>query len=133
MTRKKLAASALVGATVATFGLTIPADAALQKAAYNPNVAPITCAQEDSCVLDWYANGDGQGGNDYWMARQSGGSTWVRLTLAAGMTTVGVGQITCWYEDSCMLDYTAGAWYAAQQSHGVRTSVWVRLTMVNGQ
>ena len=39
-------------------------------------VAPITCLQEDSCVLD-YTNG-------YWRARQWNGSTWVRLTMVNG-------------------------------------------------
>lgn len=126
MNRIKRMTIAIIVATVAMLGLATPAEA------YNPNVAPITCATEDSCVRAWYANGNGQGGDDYWMARQEGGSTWVRLTLAEGMTTVGVGQITCWYEDSCMWDYTNGAWYAAQQSHGVRTSVWIRTTMING-
>lgn len=39
-------------------------------------VAPITCLQEDSCVLDYY--------NGYWRARQANGSVWVRLTLVNG-------------------------------------------------
>ena len=39
-------------------------------------VAPITCLQEDSCVLD-YTNG-------YWRARQWNGSIWVRLTMVNG-------------------------------------------------
>ncbi len=39
-------------------------------------VAPITCLQEDSCVLD-YTSG-------YWRARQWNGSTWVRLTMVNG-------------------------------------------------
>jgi hypothetical protein len=92
---------------------------------YNPNVAPISCPQEDSCDLDYYGNGDGVPGNDYWMGKNAA-NRWVRLTLAAGLTTVGVGQITCAYEDSCDLDYTGGAWYAKQKT-GTK---YVRLTMV---
>lgn len=85
-------------------------------------VAPITCAQEDSCVLDYNGNPNGGG---YWMARQSGGSTWVRLTLVPGWSTTGVAPITCAEEDSCVLDYTSGYW-RARQSAG---TVWVRLTL----
>jgi len=113
-----------------TLGLTTAA-ASVQSPtrATNTSVAPITCAQEDSCVRDYTCATAGC----YWMARQANGTTWVRLTLVPGWTTVGVAPITCQYEDSCMWDYTGGAWWAAQQSHGVRTSVWVRTTLVDGQ
>jgi uncharacterized membrane protein len=50
----------------------------------NDHVAPITCKYSTSCVLDWYGSGDGQPGDDYWMARQAAGSTWVRLTMVDG-------------------------------------------------
>jgi hypothetical protein len=43
-------------------------------------VAPITCLQEDSCVLDFVGNN----GAGYWRARQANGSVWVRLTLVNG-------------------------------------------------
>ena len=43
-------------------------------------VAPITCAVEDQCVLDFVGNG----GAGYWRARQANGSVWVRLTLVGG-------------------------------------------------
>lgn len=44
-------------------------------------VAPITCATEDSCVLDYVGTPDHKG---YWRARQANGSVWVRLTLVNG-------------------------------------------------
>lgn len=74
----KLAASALAVGAIAALGLTIPADAAPQKVTNSCGtcVAPITCLQEDSCVLD-YRNGA-------WFARQSGGTVWVRLTMING-------------------------------------------------
>lgn len=77
--RKKIAASALVVAAFTALGaVTIPADAAPQRASYSCGtcVAPITCLQEDSCVLD-YRNGA-------WYARQWNGSVWVRLTMING-------------------------------------------------
>lgn len=45
----------------------------------NAQIAPITCVEEDSCVVVYYDNYPylSQG---YWMARQSSGTTWVRLT-----------------------------------------------------
>lgn len=43
-------------------------------------VAPITCIQEDSCVLDFVGNN----GHGYWRARQDSGTVWVRLTLVNG-------------------------------------------------
>lgn len=45
-------------------------------------------------------------------------------------TTCGtcVAPITCLAEDSCVLDYTSGYW-RARQANG---SIWVRLTLVNG-
>ena len=79
---KKLAAAALAVGAVAALGLTVPADAAPQKATTSCGtcVAPITCAVEDQCVLDFVGNG----GDGYWRARQWNGSTWVRLTLVNG-------------------------------------------------
>jgi hypothetical protein len=44
-------------------------------------VAPITCAVEDQCVLDFVGTPDHKG---YWRARQANGSVWVRLTLVNG-------------------------------------------------
>jgi len=44
-------------------------------------VAPITCAVEDQCVLDYVGTPDHKG---YWRARQANGSVWVRLTLVGG-------------------------------------------------
>jgi hypothetical protein len=71
-------ASALAVTAVGVLALTLPADAAPQKATTSCGtcVAPITCAQEDSCVLD-YTGG-------YWRARQANGTVWVRLTLLNG-------------------------------------------------
>ena len=63
-------------------GLAGPAEAAapasVTRTSYSCGtcVAPITCPQEDSCVLD-YTNG-------YWRARQWNGSVWVRLTMVNG-------------------------------------------------
>ena len=65
-------ASGLAGPAEAT------APASVTRTSYSCGtcVAPITCLQEDSCVLD-YTNG-------YWRARQWNGSTWVRLTMVNG-------------------------------------------------
>lgn len=42
-----------------------------------------------------------------------------------------VAPITCRYEDSCVLDYVGGSpgYWRARQATG---TVWVRLTLVNG-
>lgn len=79
---KKLAATASALGAIATLGLTIPADAAPQKTNYSCGtcVAPITCLQEDSCVLDFVGNN----GKGYWRARQENGTVWVRLTMVNG-------------------------------------------------
>jgi hypothetical protein len=123
--------SAAVLAAAALTGVTVPASAA---PALTTSVAPITChPYEDSCVVDYIGTGiAGLGG--YWMANN--GAKWVRLTMVPGWTTSGVAPISCPQEDSCMIDFvgvTEGGghayWRAAQQSHGVRTSVWVTLTL----
>lgn len=113
---------ALVFAMFLAFGGAVPAQAAV------PGLASITCVEEDSCVLAFVSNG----GDGYWMARQSNGTTWVRLTLVPGWNNTYVAPITCKYQSSCMLDYAHSCWYAAQQSNGVRTSIWVRLTLYDG-
>lgn len=48
----------------------------------NTYVAPITCAQEDSCVQDVYYNA--WRGVGYLMARQSNGTVWVRESMVGG-------------------------------------------------
>lgn len=53
---------------------------------WSTNVAPITCAVEDQCVLDFVGVTEG-GGHAYWRARQASDTspyTWVRLTLVNG-------------------------------------------------
>lgn len=50
----------------------------------NTYAAPITCATEDSCHIDYYWPVNG-GLGLYWMARQADGTTWVRLTLIPGV------------------------------------------------
>jgi hypothetical protein len=79
---KKYAASALAVGALALIGITAPADAAPQKAEVTCStcVAPITCAVEDQCVLDFVGNN----GAGYWRARQENGTVWVRLTLVNG-------------------------------------------------
>jgi hypothetical protein len=79
---KKLTASALAVGALAALGLTVPADAAPQKAdtSCGTCVAPITCYEEDSCVLDYVGGASG----GYWRARQENGTVWVRLTLVGG-------------------------------------------------
>ena len=69
-------ASGLAGPAEAT------APASVTRATYSCGtcVAPITCLQEDSCVLDFVGNY----GKGYWRARQDTGSTWVRLTMVNG-------------------------------------------------
>lgn len=72
-------------ATVASVGLALPAGAkqaapAKVSSTCGTCVAPITCLQEDSCVLDFVGNN----GAGYWRARQANGSIWVRLTLVNG-------------------------------------------------
>jgi uncharacterized membrane protein len=114
--------SAIIVAMMLAFGGGVQAQAAVA------GLAPITCATQTSCVLDFVGNG----GNGYWMARQANGTTWVRLTLVPGWNNTYVAPITCRYEDSCMLSYAYECWRAAQQSNGVRTSIWVRLTLYQG-
>lgn len=77
----KLAASALAFGAIAVLGLTVPADAAPQKTSVSCStcVAPITCQEEDSCVLDYVGGNPG-----YWRARQENGTVWVRLTMVNG-------------------------------------------------
>lgn len=78
---KKFTTAALALGAIAALGLAAPADAAPQKAdtSCSTCVAPITCQEEDSCVLD-YVGGD----PGYWRARQENGTVWVRLTLVNG-------------------------------------------------
>lgn len=79
---KKLVAAALAAGAVTALALSVPADAAPQKAETTCGtcVAPITCTVEDQCILDFVGNGS----DGYWRARQWNGSTWVRLTLVNG-------------------------------------------------
>lgn len=79
---KKLTATTLVLGAFAVLGLTVPADAAPQKATVSCStcVAPITCTVEDQCVLDFVGNN----GAGYWRARQWNGAVWVRLTMVNG-------------------------------------------------
>lgn len=113
-----------IAVALGLLGVAVPAQAR------TTGVAPITCyPSEDSCVLDFVGNG----GNGYWMARQTNGSTWVRLTLVPGWSTSGIPPITCRDEDSCVLDYVGlsagGSYWRARQDAG---TTWVRLTLVNG-
>lgn len=126
----KLIASALAVAAIGVVGLTVPANAAPQQVA---SVAPITCyPEEDSCEVVFTANA----GNGYLMARQNGGSTWVRLTLVPGWNNTSVAPITCKYSNSCALDYVGisqGSFWQARQASLPAPYTWVRLTLVNGQ
>ena len=74
------------GATVALTSLpsnAVQIPTSVTKTTYTcgTRVAPITCATEDSCVLDYVGTPDHKG---YWRARQANGSVWVRLTLVNG-------------------------------------------------
>lgn len=114
------------------------------------NIAPITCKYEDSCVLDWYSNHDGIQ-NDYWMARQSSGTTWVRLTLVNGAKMVSdagapatamsstrasaTAPVWCGTPSVCIKDYVyptadhQGYWMIKRFYEGER---WWRATLVAG-
>jgi hypothetical protein len=85
-------------------------------------VPAITCPEEDSCVLAYHPNE----GNGYWMARQSTGTAWVRLTMVPGWNNSFVAPITCKWYSWCVTDYYGpGHYWMARQSSG---STWVRLT-----
>lgn len=112
--------SAIIVAMMLAFG-GAPAQA---QVTYNPNVAQITCAQEDSCYVSFVDNG----GYGYWMARQSTGTTWVRLTLVFGWTYNEIAPITCQTKGQCVLNYYGGYWMARQWNG----TTWVRLTLLNG-
>ena len=72
------------GGTIATLpsnAVKVPASVTKVSVTCGTCVAPITCATEDSCVLDYVGTPDHKG---YWRARQATGSVWVRLTLVGG-------------------------------------------------
>ena len=52
----------------------------------NDQAAPITCAVEDQCVIDYYWPVGGGLGN-YIMGRQWNGTKWVRMSLIPGTGT----------------------------------------------
>jgi hypothetical protein len=111
-----VAAAAVLGALVAA-----PAEASTQRASAVP---AITCAQEDSCVLAYHPNE----GNGYWMARQSSGTTWVRLTMVPGWDNSFVAPITCKWYSWCVTDYYGPGHYWMAKQYGGAT--WVRLTLI---